>query len=69
MEESYHSSYVFACASPQAELAATMALAKDFTKSGGQGEQLQAILVKRAEEHTNWVRALIFAVVVCSGNE
>jgi carnitine O-acetyltransferase len=44
------------------ELTKTAALAKDFGKPGGEGEQLQKVLLKRAQELPNWVRFAAKAV-------
>ena len=38
----------------------TEAAVRDFAKQGGVGEQLQQILLKRAEETDNWVRDSVF---------
>ncbi|DAZ94644.1 TPA: hypothetical protein N0F65_010731, partial [Lagenidium giganteum] len=37
------------------EFAKTESLVKDFGKSGGDGEQLQAMLIERAEQFPNWL--------------
>ncbi|TMW67940.1 hypothetical protein Poli38472_007612 [Pythium oligandrum] len=37
------------------ELQKTEALAKDYGKPGGEAERLQKVLLKRAEEHENWL--------------
>lgn len=37
------------------ELNKVAALAKDFAKPGGQGQAMQQVLLKRAEDHLNWL--------------